>query len=147
LDVIFSNVFVEKPTARASISVMKPKRKAKKLSRLEKWDKNFNVENVSQSQMLWKQRMLEQLAITFEIQEKLENIVKKIMGESGLPTWHNIPYHNFARKLYKLCTRCSGKTLKQETALLVSLSQQNQLKFRLLIKIRNAIQDLVQPVK
>ena len=117
------------------------------MNRIKKWDKNYNAESASRRQMLWKQKMKEQLAVEFEAAERLENAVKKIMGESGLPTWHNIPYLNFARQIYKLNRHYGGKTLKREIALLVRLSRQKQLKYRLLIEIRDTILELFGPTK
>jgi hypothetical protein len=94
--------------------------------------------------MAWKERLREQMAVEFANAEILENAVKKIMGESGLPTWHNIPYLNFGRQVYKLYRRFGGQTLKNEVALLIRLSQKKQLKYRLLIKIRDAIYELFE---
>ena len=109
------------------------------MSRIEKWDKNYNAESVGHLQMRLKPMMKEQLLVEFKALEQLENAVKKIMGESGLPTWHNIPYLNFARQIYRLNKHYSGNMLKHEIALLMQLSRQKQLKYRLLRKIRDAV--------
>ena len=115
------------------------------MSRIKNWDKNFNTENVGERQMMMKEMMKERLAIEFKALEQLENAVKEIMGESGLPTWHNIPYLNFARQVYRLKKRYEGKSLKQSIALVMDLSRQKQLKYRLLIKIRDTVLALPYP--
>ncbi len=112
------------------------------MSRIRNWDKNFNWQTEGKKQMLYKQHIKEQLAKEFTNLEKLENAVKKIMAESGLPTWHNVAYLNFARQLYRLLRKHSGKTLKTEIKILMKIWQQRQLKRNLLAKIRNAIIDL-----
>jgi hypothetical protein len=117
------------------------------MSRIKNWDKNYNAESASRRQMLWKQKMKELLAVEFEAAERLENAVKRIMGESGLPTWHNIPYLNFGRQVYSRCCRFSGLMLKNQIALLMQLAQQNQLKHRILVKIRNAIYEMFKQIK
>ncbi|MCX7785276.1 MAG: hypothetical protein N2201_03470 [candidate division WOR-3 bacterium] len=109
---------------------------------MKNWNKNFNAYSQGIRQMLYKQQIKEQLSQEFANLEKLENAVKKIMGESGLPTWHNVPYLNFARQLYRLLRKHSGKTLKTEIKILTKTWQQRQLKKQLLVKIRNAIIDL-----
>jgi hypothetical protein len=115
------------------------------MSRIKNWDKNFNAENAGERQMLLKPMMKERLRAEFKIQEMLENEVKKIMGESGLPTWHNIPYLNFGRQVYKVNRRTVGMTRTKELALLMKLAQMKQLQKRLLIKIRNKVVKLPIP--
>jgi hypothetical protein len=112
------------------------------MSRIKNWDKNFNAESAGEMQMRLKPMMKERLEAVFKIQEMLENKVKKIMGESGLPTWHNIPYLNFGRQVYKARRRYVGRMRTREIALLMKLAQMKQLQKPLLIKIRRAIAKL-----
>jgi hypothetical protein len=112
------------------------------MSRIKNWDKNFNLENAGALQMRLKPMMKERMAKEFEIQEMIENEVKKIMGESGLPTWHNIPYLNFGRQVYKVNRHSYGKTQINELALLMKLAQMKQLDKRILVKIRDKVLEL-----
>jgi hypothetical protein len=113
------------------------------MSRLKKWTENFNAENAGINLMPYKEQMREMMAQHFETAVKLEEIVKKIMGKSGLPTWHNVPYHNFARKVYKHHTRYSGKMLAHAIATEISLAQQILLERKLLLKIKREIEKFV----
>lgn len=115
------------------------------MSRIKNWDKNYNAESAGERSMLLKPMIKERLRAEFKAQEMLETEVKKIMGESGLPTWHNIPYLNFGRQVYKAKRHYYGKMLKREISLLVKLSQMNQLQRPLLIKIRDAVIKLPIP--
>jgi hypothetical protein len=116
------------------------------MSRIKNWDKNFNAESAGAMLSAYKDKMKEQLAIEFQIQEMIENEVKKIMGESGLPTWHNIPYLNFGRKVFKINRKYFGLSKKSALDLEVKLAIMNGLQRPMLLKIRRKILKLQIPV-
>ncbi len=89
--------------------------------------------------MQYKPIMRERLAKEFQIQEMIENEVKKIMGETGLPTWHNIPYLNFGRKVFKIHRKYFSLTEKSALDLEVKLAVMNGLQKPILLKIRRKI--------
>lgn len=114
------------------------------MDRISKWSKKYPLycpkRLVSQQAA-----MQERLAQEFIALERLENAVKQIMGESALPTWHNIPYLNFARQLYGLRRRYQGKALKREIAIRMMMAQKKLLKKRLLVKIRDTVLSMPMP--
>lgn len=86
------------------------------------------------------------MAEYFKVAVRIENAVKKIMGESGLPTWHNVPYHNFARKLHSLYTRFTGKTLINAVTLEIRLAEMIRLDRDLLEKIKQAVEKICKRI-
>ena len=112
------------------------------MSRIKNWDENYNQESAGARLMQYKPIMRERLKLEFKIQVMIENEVKKIMGESGLPTWHNIPYLNFGRQVYKVNRHTYGKTQIKELALLMKLARMKRLNKQMLVKIRDKILEL-----
>lgn len=110
------------------------------MSRIKKWSKNYGA-YCARSRRLRKLKpmMRAQLAVEYKALEQLENAVKLIMGESGLPTWHNIAYLNFGRQVYRLKKRFSGNMLKREIDLLIMMARQKLLKKSILVKIRDTV--------
>jgi hypothetical protein len=115
------------------------------MSRIKNWDKNYNLESAGKRQIRMKQMIKKSLKKEFALAVMLENEVKKIMGESGLPTWHNIPYLNFGRKALKIRRRFDGAMLENEIAMLVILATQNLLQEPILYKITEAVLRLPLP--
>ena len=115
------------------------------MSRIKNWNRNFNAQSAGKRQMQMKQMMKKSLSFEFKLAIMLESEVKKIMGESGLPTWHNIPYLNFGRKVLKLRRRFSGNTLHNEIGLQINLSEQNLLQQPILLQIVRAVFELPLP--
>jgi hypothetical protein len=114
------------------------------MSRLNKWTENFNAANAGHKLEPYRQHMRKLMAEYFEVAVKIENEVKKILGESGLPTWHNLPYHNFARKLHSLYTRFSGKTLTNAVTLEIRLAEMIRLDRDLFLKIKTAVENILK---
>ncbi len=114
------------------------------MSRIKNWSKNYKGYCPKRLLKL-KPMMRERLANEFKALEQLENAVKKIMGESGLPTWHNLAYLNFGRQIYGLRKRHIGGTLQREIDLRITLAQQKLLKKSILLKIRDAVLSLPMP--
>lgn len=116
------------------------------MNRIAKWNKNYQGYCPKRLLKL-KPMMKERLASEFKALEQLENAVKKIMGESGLPTWHNIPYLNFGRSIYGLRKRHFGNALKREIDIRMMMARQKLLKKSILVKIRDAVVGLPMPLK
>jgi hypothetical protein len=92
-----------------------------------------------------KPMMKKRLAKEFKAIEQLENAIKRIMGETGLPTWHNVPYPNFGRSIYGLRKRHVGNALWNEIAIRFAMAQQNLLKKSILKRILEVTMALPMP--
>jgi len=114
------------------------------MSRITNWSKNYKGYCPKRLLKL-KPMMKKRLAKEFRALEQLENEIKKIMGETGLPTWHNVPYLNFGRSIYGLRKRHIGNALLQEIAIRLAMAQQKLLKKTILIKIRDAVLGIQMP--
>ncbi|MEO0083841.1 MAG: hypothetical protein ABIK33_05625 [candidate division WOR-3 bacterium] len=114
------------------------------MSRIDNWDKHFSL-HCPKRLLKLKPLMRKRLAEEFQALEMLENEVKKIMGKSGLPTWQNVAYLNFARQIYGLRKRYTEGALQREINIRLAMAQQKMLKKSLLKEILKVVLSLPMP--
>lgn len=114
------------------------------MSRINNWNKHYKA-YCPKRLLKMKPMMRKRLAKEFIALEHLENEVKKIMGETGLPTWHNVPYLNFGRSIYGLRKKHFGNALIQEINIRMMMARQKLLKKNILKKILDVVLALPMP--
>ncbi|MCS7257788.1 MAG: hypothetical protein NZ601_00230, partial [candidate division WOR-3 bacterium] len=107
--------------------------------RLEKWDAKFAGDVLPERLREYKARMREQLSVIFPTQEALENEVKLILSEAGVQTYLNPAYLAFAREVYRLATKFSGRQLVMATDIVLNKWASRGLERDLLERIRNSV--------
>ncbi|MEO0115472.1 MAG: hypothetical protein ABIK93_08380 [candidate division WOR-3 bacterium] len=65
--------------------------------------------------------------------------MKEILGKFGVPTWQNLSYLNFARKLDKFTRRYSDNELKKQIELAMAQGLKLNLDKTILEKIKDCI--------
>ena len=115
------------------------------IRRLEKWDAKFSGDVLSERLKNYKSKMLEQLSAIFPVQETLENEVKLILSEAGLQSYLNPSYLNFAREVYKLARRFSGRQLISTVDVILNKWAARGLERDILERIRNTVFALTAP--
>ena len=108
-------------------------RKAK--YRLEKW----KVKTYDAKGKKLRPETEEKMRRAFAHQEKLENAIKKLLGDIGVPTWQNTTYLNIARKIDGLKRHYSEDELKKQTDTVMAKWLEQKLDKTLLEKIKNRV--------
>jgi len=114
------------------------------MSRIDNWNKHYKG-YCPKRLLKMKPMMKKRLAKEFRALEQLENAIKRVMGETGLPTWHNVPYLNFGRSIYGLRKRHYGNALMQEIEIKVMMARQKLLKTAILKRILEVVMALPMP--
>ncbi|MEO0132083.1 MAG: hypothetical protein ABIK73_04010 [candidate division WOR-3 bacterium] len=115
------------------------------LRRLEKWDAKYAGDVLPERLKEYKAKMREQLSMIFPEQETLENEVKLILAEAGIHTYLNPAYLGFAREIYRLARRFSGRQLVIATDIVLNKWASRGLERDLLERIRNSVFALTAP--
>jgi hypothetical protein len=114
--------------------------------RLDKWDAMFSGDVVSTKLAGYKEKIREQLATIFPLQESVENEIKLILAEARTSTIMNQSYINFGREVYKLAIKFSGTQLINAVDIVLNKWGARGLDQGTLEKIRNTIFTLAVPI-
>ncbi|MEO0069935.1 MAG: hypothetical protein ABIK18_03985, partial [candidate division WOR-3 bacterium] len=92
-----------------------------------------------------KPMMFSQVEAEFPKLVEVEEKVKTVLGEFGIPSWQNPPYLNYSRALYKLSKRFCGNQLRKMANVALVKWQALDLAKDILEAIRDTVFSLTAP--